>query len=835
MARDIEQLLAEMTVDEKAALTAGASFWTVNGVDRVGIPSIAVSDGPAGSRGPFYPGFGPQVPTLCIPCGTAMGATFDTDLARELGEAVGHQARTHGSRILLAPTVNLHRSPLYGRAFECYGEDPLHSGKMAAAFIGGVQSQHVATTVKHLVGNDAEFERMTIDSVIDERTLREIYLLPFEIAITEGGSLGVMTSYNRMNGSYCAENRWLLADVLRGEWGFQGLVITDWFAGMRTEQAAEAGVNIEMPFHRSYGRTLAEAVKEGRVDEALLDRAVLTTLGVLDRLGALDDEPTTPQAVDLPSHRAAARRASSGSIVLLRNEPVDGSPVLPLSIERLTSIALIGPNAARARIMGGGSAEVVPHHRTTIMEALRERLGDRVSVHHEPGCSIDRRTPVLNSPFRITVYDGELGDTRNPLTTLSRDDGRVIIIPVADPGVPTSKCNFTAVSEVVVAEAGDHIVSLIHLSPTRVLIDGECVIDCVADPAPRGDAFFGMGSREVTTTVHLTAGTHTFTVECDAKTRLWTHGAQIGLLRVETGDPVADATRLAAECDVAVVVVGTNSDWESEGHDRTTLDLPGRQVELVRAVAQANPRTVVLVNSGAPVDMSWSHEVPGVMQVWFGGQEMGHGVTDVLLGDADPGGRLPTTIPERLEHTPAFGNFPGEHGRVRYGEGLLMGYRWYQTRHIPVRYPFGFGLSYTTFDIGEPSVSATEIAPGDAVTVTVPVTNSGARPGSHVVQVYVSHRDPAVQRPESELKGFAKVHLAAGETTHVTIELPARAFAYWDPGDVYRASFRASVEGIPTEADLDLRGTWRVDAGNYEIRVGSSSEYIHHTASIEVR
>jgi len=695
----------------------------------------------------------------------------------------------------------------------------------------------VATTVKHFVGNDAEFERMTIDSVIDQRTLREIYLLPFELAITEGGSLGVMTSYNRMNGEYCAENRWLLTDLLRGEWGFKGVVVTDWFAGMRTDKAAEAGLDIEMPFHRAYGRTLAEAVKEGRVDEMLLDRAVLTTLNVFNQLGALDDEPQNAQSIDLEEHRVLAHRASTGSIVLLRNEFVGDAPVLPLSADKVRSIALIGPNAARARIMGGGSAEVVPHHRTTIMEALQQRLGDNVVIRHEAGCSIDKRTPVIDSPFEIKVYDGRLGDTRNLLTTITREDGRVIIIPVADEGVPASRCNFVATTTVEVERDADHTLSLIHLTPTRVLVNGECVIDCITNPAPRGEAYFGMGSEEVTTTVHLEAGAHTITVECNSSDIewQWTHGAQVGLLAIETDDPIARAVDLASDSDVAVVVVGTNSDWESEGYDRTTLALPGDQVELIKAVALANPRTIVLVNSGAPVDMSWTDEVPAVMQVWFGGQEMGYGVSDVLFGAADPGGRLPTTIPERIEHTPAYGNFPGEHAQVRYGEGVFMGYRWYQSRHLPVRYPFGFGLSYTTFAVGAPSLSSNTIAPDGSVTVTIPVTNTGSRRGSHVVQVYVSPRDAVVQRPENELKGFAKVDLAPGETTTVTIELGSRAFAYWDPGDSYRMAFQAAVDGRPREVELSDTGHWQVDAGDYEIRIGSSCEHIDHSTTVTVR
>ena len=816
--RDIDAIVADLSIDEKASLTTGATMWTTRAIERLGLPSVTVTDGPAGARGPFTPGLGHQVATLCIPCGSALGATFDVDLVRELGAAVGHQTRTKGARVLLAPTVNLHRSPLFGRAFECYSEDPFLSGRLATAYVSGVQSEGCATTVKHFVGNDAEFERMTIDSVIDERTLREVYLLPFEMAVRDGGSLGIMTAYNRTNGSFCAEHEWLLSDVLRSEWGFEGFVVTDWFASLTTEGGARAGLDLEMPAPaRAYGKFLAEAVKEGRVDESDLDRAVRTLLGVFDRLGALDDPPIEPSAVDLPEHRALARRAAASSMVLLRNETIGESPLLPLSTDGLSTIAVIGPNAERARIMGGGSAEVLPHHETPIVEALRHRLDGRVNVVHAPGCSIDKAVPVIDghrlvgsdgrSGFDIVVRDRNSNETS---ALLHRPDGRVVLVARQDVGIPVSGFTFVARSNLVVESGGPHTFSLVEASPCRLFVDGELVIDGTQLPPP-GDAFFGLFRQELTVDVDLEAGrAHEIVLECDGLERQWAHGARIGVRRVETSDPVADACDLAATADVAVVVVGTNDDWESEGHDRSTLDLPGRQVELIRAVAAVNPRTIVLVNTGAPVDMNWVDDVPAVMQVWFGGQEMSGAVVDVLLGDSEPGGRLPTTIPLRIEHTPAFGNFPGEHGQVRYGEGLFIGHRWYDSRHLPVRYPFGHGLSYTTFAIDHVSVDAEHIGTDDTVTVRASVTNTGSRPGSHVVQVYVAPQQSSVVRPVQELKGFAKVELAPGESRTVRIELSPRAFAYWRPDG------------------------WYVEPGRYDIRVASSSVRPDATVSISI-
>ena len=840
--RDIDALVGDMSIDEKASLTSGATMWTTRPVERLGVPSVTVTDGPAGARGPFTPGLGQQVATLCIPCGSALGATFDTSLVEELGQAVGHQTRTKGARVLLAPTVNLHRSPLFGRAFECYSEDPLLSGRLAAAYIRGVQSQGCATTVKHFVGNDAEFERMTIDSAIDERTLREVYLLPFEMAVREGGSLGIMTAYNRMNGSFCAEHEWLLRDVLRGEWGFEGFVVTDWFAGFTTEGGARAGLDLEMPAPaRAYGKALAEAVKEGRVDEAELDRAVHTLLSVFDRLGALDDETVAPRAVDLPEHRRLARRAAAASMVLLRNESVDGRALLPLDLDRITSVAVIGPNAERARIMGGGSAEVLPHHETPIIDALRSRFGDRVTIHQATGCSIDKNVPIIDgsrlvAPSGASGFDIDVVDrgSMERLATLHRPDGRVVVIARQDPGVPISGFTFTARSTLRVDGTGPYTVSLVEAGPCRLFVDGRLVIDGFDVPPP-GERFFGLFRRELTAIVDLVADRpHEIVLECDATDRQWAHGAEIGLRRVETSDPVVEARNVAARCDVAVVVVGTNNDWESEGHDRSSLELPGRQVELVRAVAAVNPNTVVLVNTGAPVDMSWVDAVPAVVQIWFGGQEMSGAVADVLSGDAEPGGRLPTTIPTCIEHTPAFGNFPGEHGQVRYGEGLFIGHRWYDARRLPVRFPFGHGLSYTTFTIGDVTLSSERIAPGDSVTVAARVTNTGSRRGSHVLQIYVAPTAPTVSRPVQELKGFTKVELDPGESRTVSVVLGPRSFAHWNPGGRYETSLRPMPTGERSQISTSASGFWEVAAGDHEIRVASSANVVDATVVLTV-
>ena len=831
-----------MTVDERASLTSGASAWSTAAVPHVGIPEVFVSDGPAGARGPQVPGVGEQVRSLNIPCGAAIGATWNPALVEQLGEALGDQTRTKACRVLLAPTVNLHRAPLAGRNFESYSEDPLLTGKLAAAFVRGVQSHGVATTVKHFAGNESEFERMTIDTVMDERTLRELYLLPFELAVREGGTLGIMTSYNRLNGTYNAESQWLLQGILRDEWGFEGFVVTDWFAGGTTAGAAHAGLDLEMPGpSRFYGRQLAQAVREGEVDEALLDGAVHRLLTVFDRIGALDDEPRAPVAVDRPEHRTLARQAAAESMVLLQNDPL--RPVLPLDPASIRTLAVVGPNAERARIMGGGSAEVEPHYRITPLEAIRARLGEGVTIIHEQGCDIDKTVPIISARqldsgigeagFAVEIYAGTewSGDVVSRRVIAS---GRLLLLPEMEHDVPRGPVSFRASSRFTPAQSGPHVFSLLEIGSARVHIDGVVVFDGITTRTPPGVAYFGAARAELTSVMDLSAGrSYVIDVEFASTQRGWMQGAQLGCKAVPSPDLMDRAVAAAAGADAAVVIVGTNNDWETEGNDRDSMDLPGSQAELIERVSKANPNTVVVVNAGSPVTTGWAEHSPAVLQVWFGGQEMSNALVDVLFGDTDPSGRLPTTFPDCIEHTPSFGNFPGEHGQVRYGEGVLMGYRWYEARRLPVSFAFGHGMSYTTFEIGTPQLAPTYDSGGGTVTVVVPLTNTGARRGAEVVQLYVGARAPLVVRPPKELKAFQKIWLDPGETAAVTLTLDARSFSYWDPGNTYKGTLAPSAVGVFETTPEATKG-WRVDPGVYEIHVGRSSADIAHVATIDV-
>ncbi|MEA2312173.1 MAG: beta-glucosidase [Solirubrobacteraceae bacterium] len=832
--RDLDALIARLTLDEKAALTAGRDNWSTTGVERAGIPPVRTTDGPNGARGSSVFGAG-DATAVCVPCGSALGATWNPALIERVGAMLGEESRTKGARILLAPTLNLHRSPLSGRNFECLSEDPLLAGRLAAAYVRGVQSQGVATTPKHLAGNEAEFERYTISSVIGERALRELYLLPFELSITEGGALGLMTAYNRLNGGYCTENEALLAGIVRGEWGFDGFVVTDWYALGSTTGSARAGLDLEMPGPaRIYGPALADAVRSGEVEEERLDAAVRRLLSVYDRIGALDDPPDEPERNDdRPEHRALAREAATEATVLLRN---DG--VLPLDAAALRRVAVIGPNAGRAQVMGGGSARLRAHYTVTPLEAIRAALGDAVAVVHERGCDTDRTVPPLRAPFTLELHRGT-GLAGEPEATAERDDGLLVYPDGAPGGFEPDGFSFRARATFTPEETGAHTFTLAQAGPARLYVGGALVLDGAAAAPDRGELLIGQVSEEIAAEVELGAGAPTDVVlEYDGGSGFSVlRGAKVGHREPVPDDLLERAVDAARGADTAIVVVGTNDDWESEGIDRTTMDLPGLQDELVERVIAANPRTVVVVNAGAPVTMDWAIRAPALLLSWFGGQEMGGALADVLTGAAEPSGRLPTTQPERLEHNPSFGNFPGENGEVHYGEGVLIGYRWYEARRLPVRFPFGHGLSYTDFELSTPRVSAERFEPGGTLAVELDVVNAGTRRGAEVVQLYVAPLEPSLTRPPKELKAFEKVWLDPGERATVHFALGDRAFACWDPGDRDWPELARRAAASPLVRDDAERRTqpgWRVEPGRYELHIGRSSADVVHVATVDV-
>ncbi len=822
MTQRTDDLLAQLTLEEKVDLVTGLDMWHTRPIERLGIGSMKVTDGPNGARGDGLLGTGTA--TACIPAGSALGATWDPELIERLGGLLGDECRSKGAHVLLAPTINLHRSPKAGRNFECYSEDPQLTGRLAAAFVRGVQSRSVATTPKHFVANDSEFERNTIDVQVDERTLREVYMEPFRQSV-EAGAWGLMSAYNRLNGEYCSEHGWLLQDVLRGEWGFDGFVVSDWFAVRSTVATAKAGLSLEMPGRGHwYSKRLLAAVESDEVGADDLDAIVTDVLGALERTGVLDGVGSAEEKpLDRPADRVLIREAAAAATVLLRN---DG--ILPLDGSALTSVAVVGPNALNAKIMGGGSATVASYRAVSPFDALTDRLGTGVDVRYAEGCDINLFTPAISRPLLdgdVTVeffsgHDHE-GD---PVVVSTRPDFRLIFFEEPEPGVPAGEFSYRALATVTPSVSGPHALRLIQSGRCRVLIDGDVVIDAMVGDFGSGKDFFGFASAEIESVIELEAGRSVeVVVEGTNIDAVLLSGSKLGLVSLVEVDLVAEAVELARECDVALVVVGTNDDWETEGRDRDLFELPGDQPELIRRVSAANERTIVVVNTGGPHALDWLDDPAAVLSVGFAGQELGEALVDVLLGEAEPGGRMPTTVPARYQHHPAYLNYPGENGSVRYGEGLFIGHRWFDARGIEPAVPFGFGLSYTEFRIEGP-VMGDQAATGDSVDVGVTVTNIGARRGSEVVQVYVEPISPRLTRPLRELVGFAKVSLDSGASETLSIEIGPRGFAYYDIGDV---EWDALSHGgpVPAEAGHERRGTpgWYVDPGEYRIVVGRSS------------
>jgi beta-glucosidase len=801
---DLEALVDSLTLEEQVALLAGADFWTTVPVPRVAIPAIKVTDGPNGARGGGALLGG--VKTACFPVGIALASTWNTELVGHIGQALAEEARSKGARVLLGPTVNLHRHPLNGRNFECFSEDPLLSARIACAYIRGLQERGVAATIKHYVGNESEFERMSMSSEIDERTLRELYLVPFEAAVRDAGAWSVMAAYNRVDGTFASEHPRLLRDLLKGEWAFEGVVMSDWFATHTTSEAARAGLDLEMPGPTQHrGGALVDAMRSGTVEAAHVRDGATRMLRLIERVGGFSDPTIHPeQATDRPEHRALIRRAGAEGTVLLKN-----AGVLPLDAASLRSLAVIGPNAAVAQIMGGGSAQVNAYYRVSPLEGIRAHLaGAATAVRHEPGCSNRRLLALLPGGLHVDYFDGAEPDGE-PVSSEQRDEAELMWLDTRPAGVAGDVFSARLSTTYVPAETGEFQFGLVSAGLSRLYVDGALVVDNWDGWQP-GESYFGAGSDEITGARQLEGG-NTYRIEVDYAHR---QRGPFGLKAVRIGVelPLGEAAMqravdLAAASDAAVVCAGLSGEWDTEGRDRTNIDLTGPQDELIRRVAAANPRTVVVLQSGGPLRMPWLGEVAAVLEAWYPGQECGNAIADVLFGAVNPSGRLPQTFPMRLEDNPAFGNYPGEDDHVRYAEGVFIGYRHYASRGISPLFAFGHGLSYTSFEYRH-----LQIRTGPLVQVSLDVTNVGSREGLEVVQLYVRDVASSVERPTFELKGFSKVALEAGQTASVNFELDRRALAFYDPA----------------------RGAWHAEAGEFEVLVGAASDDIRLRGSFSL-
>ena len=807
---NIDELVDSLTLGEQVSLLAGRNIWETEPIERVGIPSMRVSDGPVGARGTDFNG----PASVNTPCGTSLAATFDPALVLEVGHLLGKETRAKGARVLLAPTVNLHRTPIGGRNFECMSEDPYLTAETAVAYVNGLQAEGVAACIKHYVGNDTEFERNTIDSRIDEKTLREMYLVPFEAAVEDAHVQSVMTSYNRVNGTWAADAKRLLADVLRGEWGFDGLVMSDWFGLNSMKEGIEAGCDLEMPGPtRHRGQGLVDAVERGEVSRSDVRTAARNVLALLDKVSAFTDGAPGPETTrDNPNDRALVRRAGAAGMVLLKNEgnvlPIVSAPTRP-------NVLIAGPNAAKGENRGGGSAHVNATHLVHPLPALTERFTAMgVNVLHTAGCAINKRLPELDLAL--------CGEVRLDLFTEPADALSPTAAPVSSRAITTSRFMWfgdPATGSTQPPEFGARLSTTFtpdvdgtwqfgvsSVGDATILIDGETVLSNAEVVV--GGGFFGLGKAEKTVALHLQAGrAYDIVVTLlRPRTEMSVSGLHVGLQAPVIGDPMEDAATLASQADLAIVIVGTNDDWESEGWDRDTIDLPGRQNELIERIAMATEHVVVVVNAGSPVAMPWLDQVSAVVMAWFPGQELGDSLADLLFGDVEPSGRLPVTFPKRLEDTPAFEHHPGRNGVADYVERRLIGYRWYDTVGREPLFPFGFGLGYANIELTNAVVRS-------LYSIDVTLTNNSDRDGFQVVQVYAHrlHREGVrADEPDQKLVGFAKVAVAAGATVTAPVRLDARGYREWN----------------------ETTNDWNTIPGRVALRVGLSSRDIRATLEV---
>ena len=672
MALKHEDLIAKMTLEEKASMCDGLDYWHSQPIDRLGIRSVSLNDGPHGIRKKGDPEAAKKgetdllkgVPAICFPTASATACSWDVDLIRTMGEALGDECRKEKVSVLLGPGTNIKRSPLCGRNFEYFSEDPELAGEMAASFINGVQSKGIGTSLKHYAANNQETRRMTVNTVVDERTLREIYLRPFEIAVKKAQPWTIMNAYNRLNGEYCAENKWLLTDVLRKDWGYENLVVTDWGAENQRVPGLIAGQEIEMPTSSGDGtKLIIDAVKDGSLDEAVLDHAVDLILDMVDKAVATLGEYT----YDPAEHHALARKIASQCMVLMKNE----DNILPLKKD--AKLAVIGEMAKKPRYQGAGSSLINPIQLDCAYDTLTE----------------------MGVDFKYAA------------------------------GYVTDKKKKKKVSE---------------------------------------DAL------------------------------------------------VAEAVNTAKDAEAVLMFIGLTDEYETEGSDRKHLNLPPLHNRLVEEVLKVNKKVIVVLSGGAAVDMPWADDVKAILNGFLTGQASGSAACDVLFGDVNPSGKLSETYPYALEDNSSYKYFPGTSVSVEYRESVYVGYRYYDSANLEVRFPFGFGLSYTTFEYSDLKLSADSIKDTDTLTATFKIKNTGARDGAEIAQLYVSDVESTIYRPLKELKGFKKVFLKAGEEKEVSIDLDKRAFAFYN---------------------VDAHD-WQVETGEFKILVGASSRDIKLEASVNV-
>jgi beta-glucosidase len=797
-----QAIASRMTLDEKLDYIGGLNDFYIRAIPRLHVPAFKMADGPLGVRN-----YGPST---TMAAGIALAATWNPSLARRVGAQIGRDARAKGVHFLLGPAVNIYRAPMNGRNFEYFGEDPFLASRMAVGYIEGVQSQGVSATVKHFLGNNSEYDRHNTDDVIDERTLREIYMPAFEAAVEEAHVGAVMDSYNLVNGEHMTQNEYFDTEVLKKEWNFQGVLMSDWNATYDGVAAANSGLDLEMPSGKFMNReNLLPAIQGGKVSAATIDDKVRRILRTAAEFGWLDRDQTD---LSIPRYSPEGRRvaldAAREAMVLLKND----RHLLPLS-KSIPSIAVIGPDAYPAVPTGGGSARALPFAATSFLEGLSDYSGSAAKVYYLPGIPTLSEMAAATS-FSTAEANGQPGlvgeffasEDLSGAAIATRTDAHINFLRDSDaPKFPdgTASERWTGFYTPAHADTYDIFVQSTgeHGGHCRLFVDGKLVLDDWTTARAAADY------------VTLSLGPVPHKIVFEHHGQPGPRGMRLRLGIAGHEDVVApDAKALAAKVDAVVVAVGFDAETESEGSDRT-FRLPPGQDSLIQAMAAANKRTIVVVTSGGSVDMNaWLDRVPALIEAWYPGQEGGRALAEILFGDVNPSGRLPVTFERRWEDNPVHDNYYSAPGttQVIYKEGLFVGYRGYEHNGTKPLFPFGYGLSYTSFKFSNLAISPQSFRQGGSVTVSFDVTNTGKREGAEVAEVYVRDKHAKVERPEKELKGFAKLDLKPGETKKASVTLGPRAFSYYD------------VE----------KKQWTADPGDFGILVGSSSATIELSGKV---
>lgn len=818
---DLNVILASLTFEEKVSLLAGADFWQSVPIPAKGVPQFKLSDGPNGARGAAFKG-GPTA--ACFPAATCVGATWDTALATKIGGALAEETETKGARTILGPTLCLHRHPLGGRNFEAFSEDPFLTGKMGIQLVNGVQAHGISSCVKHFIANEQETDRQTVDEVISERALRELYLKPFEMTTKEAKPLALMTGYNSVNGQHADMNEFTLKQVLRGEWGWDGLVMSDWGGVNSTGPSIAAGCDLEMPGVTAWRKPeqVRAAIKAGQCTEQDVDDRAMSVLKYLKALRYFED-PTLPKerSINRPEHQKLIREVGAKGMVLLKNE----NNILPLPRSKVKgkTIALLG-QAKTSFAHGGGSASLSAHYKINPYDALEEAWGSDVELLYARGAHTFRTLPPMFNG--ITGLDGTQGFTYkmiepgNPTPIKVKHGVNGDVNPAND--LSTNHCHISLEGTLIVPESGDYYMTLSGTGPCAIIIDGKVVQEQPDNTADSMAFLFGSESAPEVK-FNFEAG-RPYKIEVEAEPPVEKPDVNLGCLGGSTGvrigfmfaqehdeDLLSEAVDKASKADIAIVFTGNEPIWETEGMDQASFHLPkdGSQDRLVASVTEVNPNTIVINSSGVAVALPWLNRIQALVHTWFAGQEAGNSIADIITGRQNPEGHLTCTFPKKIEDCPAYGNFPGEsvngpgttNRLVRYEEGVFIGYRHFD-RLAPekVNFPFGFGLSYTNFTFSDLKVREN----GDDFAIGVSVTNTGKVAGGVAVQVYFGSVERNYENPIKVLVAFSKVRLNPGETGTTVLPVKARDLAFYD----------------------EVSGKWVVKEGRYNFMVGKNTQDI---------